>query len=332
MPPPRTRPVGSRTCPASPGSPVAPDRFDKAPAVCRAGEFQFAPHQTHINGCVQSRALFWCKSGRGRFYVNGQAFTLEPHDLYVLPWNRHIEYVAGARQPMFTAHVHIVPWLRPGATWEANVPHERDEPLFDSPDRADVAWSNLSGVVHLHIETEAPLGRLINYITQWFRHSPRLEDEGRALGLLVVRELARLAHTGRPAAARRPEELTRMLVHIGRCFREAPSVEQLAGILGRSRSHVLKLFQRFLHVSAKSYILGRQMREARELLVSTTLPISEVGQSSGFPDPYHFSKLFRRTVGMSPTEYRLLKGPLPASKEPSTHLRAPLPPKGEEIE
>lgn len=46
--------------------------FDTAPAVCRAGEFQFAPGQTHQNGCVQSRASFWCKSGHGTFRVNGR--------------------------------------------------------------------------------------------------------------------------------------------------------------------------------------------------------------------------------------------------------------------
>lgn len=307
-------------------SPVTPPLFDTAPAVCRAGEFQFAPNQTHSNGCVQSRALFWCKSGHGRFRVNHREYTLEPHDLYVLPWNRRIEYVASQREPMFTAHVHIVPWLRPGSPWVANVPHERTEPLFDSPDRADVVWQGCDEVVRLHIEAEGPLGSLINYITCWFRESPRLEAEGRALGLLVVREIERRMRRTTPSHDRRPEELTRLLVHIDRCFQESPSVEQLAAILGRSRSHVLKLFQRHLHVSAKAYILGRQLREARELLISTTLAVGEVGRLAGIPDPYHFSKLFRRMIGMSPSEFRHLRGPLPVSDGPSTHRRLPPPP------
>ncbi len=297
-----------------------------ATAVCRAGEFQFAPNQSHINGCVQSRALFWCKSGHGTFTVNARSYTLEPHDLYVLPWNRRIAYQAGPRDPMFTAHVHLIPWLRPGSPWVANVPHEVDEPLFNSPDRGDVFWPKLEGVVRLHVEAETSLGRLINYVTRWFRESPRREDEGRALGLVVLSELERLANASTTETGRRPEELTRLLVYIDRCYHEAPTVERLASIIGRSRSHVLKLFQRHLGVTAKSFIIARQMREARELLISTTLSISEVGRLAGLPDPYHFSKLFRRMVGMAPREYRAQGGPLPASRTPSAHLRNPSPP------
>lgn len=258
--------------------------------------------------------------------MNHVDYSLEPHDLYVLPWNRRIEYFASEREPMFTAHVHLVPWLQPGAPWEANVPHEVDEPLYNSTARTDVPWPGYDDVVRLHTEAESSLGRLINYTTRWFRDSPRLEDEGRTLGLLFVRELQRLAERPPESIDHRPEELKRLLVHIDRCFHESPTVEKLAEILGRSRSHVLKLFQKHLNTSAKAYIISRQMREARELLLSTTLAISEVGRASGIPDPYHFSKLFRRTVGLSPTEYRQLRGPLPVGNSPSTHEHTPPPP------
>ena len=174
------------------------------------------------------------------------------------------------------------------------------------------------------------MGRLINYITYWFRESPRREAEGRALGILVVRELHRRLKRAAPNSDRRPEELSRLLVHIDRCFQESPTVEQLAGILGRSRSHVLKLFQRHMHMSAKAYILGRQMREARELLLSTTLSVGEIGRLAGIPDPYHFSKLFRRMAGMSPTTFRHLGGPLPVGEGPSVHRLVPPPPAPDE--
>lgn len=293
------------------------------PAVCRAGEFQFAPRQSHVNGCVQSRGLFWCKSGYGSFKVNGERFSLEPHDLYILPWGRHISYLAGEREPMFTAHVHVVPWLREGAPWVANVPHEETELLHDSPDRRDAVWPGLDRVVRLHLESDSSLGRLLNYVTRWFRESPRQEDEARSLGLLIVRELGRFVGSGGQSTERRPEELQRLLVYIDRCITESPTVEQLAHIIGRSRSHVLKLFRRHLGVSAKAYILQRQMREARELLHGTTLSIAEVGQRSGVLDPYRFSKLFKRTVGMSPRAFRRSGGPLPAIGAPSRHKSVP---------
>lgn len=295
------------------------------PAVCRAGLFQFAARQRFTNGCVQSRALFWCKSGRGAFELNGVKHRLEPHDLYVLPWNRRITYLPSSDDPMYSAHVHIVPWYRNGARWVPNVPHERNEPEFDSVDRRDVPWSLANEVIRFRVEADDPLGRLMDYAIRWFLQSKRDESEGRALGLLLKRELFRTAENRVEPPESRPEELRRLLVHIEKGFQLSPRIEDLAAIVGRSRSHVLKLFRRHMGVSAKRHVIGRQLREARELLLSTTLAISEVGKAVGLSDPYHFSKLFRRHVGLSPREFRAQHGPFSSPPKPSSHT--PTPPK-----
>lgn len=296
---------------------------ESAPAICRAGWFQFAPQQQFTNRCVQSRGLFWCKSGRGEFVVDGVTYPLEPHDLYVLPWNRCISYRPSTQEPMYTAHVHIVPWYRPGAAWVANVPHEKGESQFDSPDRADADWAALRGVVRLHALAEERLGHLMDYAVRWYVESDRAEPEARALGVLLVREVLRTAAESVVPGTNRPEELRRMLVHVERGFHLAPTVKDLAAIVGRSRSHVLKLFRQHLGVSAKEHVLGRQLREARELLLSTTLPVSEVGKAVGQPDPYHFSKLFRKHVGLSPRQYREQHGPFSTRPKPSRHRATP---------
>lgn len=293
------------------------------PALCRAGLFQFAARQEFTNACVQSRAFFWCKSGRGEFEVNGVKHRLEPHDLYVLPWNRRITYFPSVEDPMYTAHVHLVPWYRAGAKWVPNVPHERVDPEFDSVDRRDLDWPLPPGVVRLRTESDEPLGRLMDYAVRWYLQSKRDESEGRALGLLLKRELFRTAEKMVEPAESRPEELERLLVHIEKGFQLSPRVEDLAAIVGRSRSHVLKLFRRHLGVSAKGHVIGRQLREARELLLSTTLAVAEVGKAVGLSDAYHFSKLFRRHVGLSPREFRSQHGPFSSPPKPSSHLRIP---------
>ncbi len=315
-----------RQAPARTRKPASSDLFANA-AVCRAGEFQFAAGQSHVNGCVQSRGLFWCKSGHGKFTVNGREYPLDPQDFYVLPWNRRIAYEARAREPMFTAHVHIVPWVRPGSPWTPNVPHEANEPLFNSVDRRDMPWPDLHGVVRLHVEAHSPLGRLMDYATNWFRYSFRAESEARALAILMLGELDRLLHTASLTDERRPQELTQMLVHLDRCLDDGPTVETLAGIIDRSRSHVLKLFQRHLGVSAKSYIIGRQIKAARDLLLTTNLPISEIGRRCGIPDPYHFSKMFRRNAGLSPKQFRSHGELAPTALKASQHSPIPARPK-----
>lgn len=302
---------------------VAPPPSESAPAVCRAGFFQFAARQKFTNGCVQSRALFWCKSGHGEFELDGVSYRLEPHDVYVLPWNRRITYLPSADAPMYTAHVHLVPWYRPGARWVPNVPHEKNEAEFDSWDRRDVAWPLIAGVVRLRTEADDPLGRLIDYTIRWFLHSQRVETEARALGLLLEREIGRAAAAVVEPWTSRPEELNRLLTHIQKGFHLAPQIADLAAIIGRSRSHVLKLFRRHLGVSAKGHIIARQLQEARELLLSTTLAISEIGAAVGLADPFHFSKIFRRHVGLSPRDFRARNGPFSTRPKPSAHVAIP---------
>ena len=298
-------------------------RFDEAPAVCRAGWYQFAPGQTHTNRCVQSRLLFWSKSGRGSIVVNGVEYCPEPHDLFLLPWNRRITFNAAEKEPMFTAHVHVVPWYRPGAKWVPDVPHETFETIFDSPDRTDLDWFDTEGVIRFRIDADQSLSRLFDYTTRWYTSSDRSELEARALGRLVVRELFRLKAMPTVATSARPDELKRLMNYVEETFHEGPTVEKMAAVIGRSRSHVLKLFRRHSGTAAKSFIVERQLREARELLLSTTLPISEVGQRVGQPDPYNFYKLFRRHVGLSPREYRNQQGPFATLPKPSVHQSEP---------
>ena len=295
---------------------------DLLPAVCRAGYFQFSAEQSFTNGCVQSRGLFWCKSGRGQFKLNGVLYDLEPHDLYVLPWGRKITYIPDPSDPMFTGHVHVVPYYAEGAEWIADVPHESNEVAFDSPDRRDGEMLGFHEAVRFKISSDEPMGLLLDYtIRRYLESLGCSEEEGRHLGHLVVGELRRLSSTRFGSSQNYPEELRRMIAYVDKGYHLAPTVADLTSVIGRSRSHVLKLFSKNMGISAKGYIIERQIREARELLLSTTLSIAEIGQSVGLPDPYHFSKRFRNQVGISPSAYRQNHGPF--SKRPAASSHKP---------
>lgn len=52
------------------------------------------------------------------------------------------------------------------------------------------------------------------------------------------------------------------------------------------------------------YILQERMRLAVNLLPTTRLQVQTIAQYCGFLDVNYFSRLFRQSVGVSPTEYR----------------------------
>ena len=292
-------------------SPQDQPTLDSSPAVCRAGYLQFSGNRIFTNTQVQSRGFFWCKSGKGKFRVNGDEFTLNAQDLYLLPWNRKIEYLPDTTDPMYTGHVHLVPLYRPGATWVPSIPHDPGHEGFDSPDRADVDWPGLEDVVRFKINAGDSIALLLDYIIRsYLRSKGTIESEARQLGGLLVGEMLRLSSADEESKRSYPEELLRMIAHVESSYMRSVTVSELAEMIGRSRSHVLKLFHSHLGVSAKNYIINRQLKQACELLLNTTRSIAEVGQAVGISDPYHFSKLFRRHLKVSPSAFRLNHGPL----------------------
>jgi AraC-like DNA-binding protein len=57
-------------------------------------------------------------------------------------------------------------------------------------------------------------------------------------------------------------------------------------------------------ISAKQYIINRLIAEAKRLLLSGELPISEIAWKLGFSDPSYFIRLFRNETGFSPLAFR----------------------------
>lgn len=78
----------------------------------------------------------------------------------------------------------------------------------------------------------------------------------------------------------------------------------LAEISGVSTRYFNELFSVFFGVSPKEYIVRMQLDTARNLLATSDDSIGSIASACGFGDVYYFSKVFRKVMGMSPSEYR----------------------------
>lgn len=64
------------------------------------------------------------------------------------------------------------------------------------------------------------------------------------------------------------------------------------------------LVKKELGISAKQFIINRQITEAKRLLLSCELRVSEIAWKLGFSDPSYFIRLFRNETGFSPLAFR----------------------------
>jgi AraC family transcriptional regulator, transcriptional activator of pobA len=99
-------------------------------------------------------------------------------------------------------------------------------------------------------------------------------------------------------------QLAEVFTVIDRHRGEPLSLRDVACELGMTPGHLTTVVRRRTGRTVQEWIIERRMAEARSLLSDTRLPVAEVARRVGMSDPAYFSRLFRRTHGSSPRQWR----------------------------
>lgn len=91
---------------------------------------------------------------------------------------------------------------------------------------------------------------------------------------------------------------------LNRHYADPIDIDRLAQLCAVSRPHFFRLFHQEYGMTPQAYLLRKRLKEAQRLLLFTDQTISEVAWKSGWNDPFHFSRLFSREIGCSPSLYR----------------------------
>ena len=87
-------------------------------------------------------------------------------------------------------------------------------------------------------------------------------------------------------------------------FREIHLVKEYADLLHESPAHLNKVVKSITGENASEFIIKRIVLEAKRLLIYTDLSNKEISFKMNYDDPSYFSRLFRKKVGVSPSEFR----------------------------
>ena len=82
------------------------------------------------------------------------------------------------------------------------------------------------------------------------------------------------------------------------------SVASLAARAGYSETYFSQLVRERCGMRARELIVAARLRRARELLLTTEQPVSEVAASVGYESYSHFNRIFRQAYHITPAAYR----------------------------
>ncbi len=92
--------------------------------------------------------------------------------------------------------------------------------------------------------------------------------------------------------------------YINENFQEKKANEELAQMCGISKYHFIKLFKQAASVSPQKYHNMILLEKGKELLKDTSMNITEISQCLGIEDSLYFSRMFKKSTGLSPLKYR----------------------------
>lgn len=116
-------------------------------------------------------------------------------------------------------------------------------------------------------------------------------------------ELPAQQDTGIPDITLHERIVTQAVQFMAEHFTEVISLQQVADVVNVSRNYFSEIFKRVTGTNFIDYLIALRVNRAKELLTESTLRVYEVAEQSGFNDVKHFSKQFKKIVGLSPAEF-----------------------------
>ena len=101
------------------------------------------------------------------------------------------------------------------------------------------------------------------------------------------------------------ERLRGILLYVEENYMEDLSMEGVAERFHFSRTYFTRFFKNYTGMTFKEYLTRYRLEKARELLIETSLTMTEIAMRCGFSDSRRFIISYKKYYGTTPYQYRL---------------------------
>jgi AraC-like DNA-binding protein len=98
--------------------------------------------------------------------------------------------------------------------------------------------------------------------------------------------------------------IDKTLAIMEKSIREKLNIGVLGDKIGLSKEYLIRIFHDRLGMTPFQYFTRLKIEASSSFLSETNLPVQYIAEQFGFENPFHFSRVFKKCIGISPIEYR----------------------------
>jgi AraC-like DNA-binding protein len=244
-------------------------------------------HRKRPHGSKQ-HILIYCTSGKGWARIGNQEYRVHAGEFIILPANVSHEYKTSEHNPWTIYWVHFQGAI--SLSFTEMMLQKMGSPVFSLSFRENRL--HLFEEIYSKLEKGFSIDHLCyaNISLQYFLASccfnsiydcNEIKDKGDSIDLCI--------------------QFMKKNIHKGL------TLDKIADVVNFSNSHLSKLFKKKTGLTVIEYFNQMKIQKACQFLLFTDLRVYEIARKLGLEDPFYFTRMFTKLMGLSPVKYRARK-------------------------
>lgn len=252
--------------------------------------------------------IWFVTKGTVEHWVEGKSHTVTKGDCFLLP--PHVTHKTIMREG---TSIICCEFLLQALTGVRDMEQLKETLLDFSFTNLLLSKENIHPKFTLSPENQQQAEQLMHRLLKEYKHPDAYSEQfiyAYILEILLIftREYSKLSDYSKTSAiyGKYKVAIEQALEYIEKNYTRPISLEDICKVSTISRTYFCSLFKMMMGQTFVSYLSEVRIRHAAELLSQTDRSVTEICFDLGFNDLTHFSRTFKKIMGMSAREYRML--------------------------
>lgn len=262
-----------------------------------------APYLKYAYTIAYDHRIYYCTEGEGEIYIENIKYKLKPYSLLI--WRSGLRYKLERSDNNLTCITVNFDYFKNDKTPRGPIAPQGSKYFI----KKDIFEPNLIFIDNksfndiIFIENGSDFDDLMKEIVKTYRED-FIFSKTFLSGLLLTLFKKILEYIQKHNTYSDKESIHEIVKFIQANYRHELSNETIAAHFSYHPNYLSRLFYEHTGYTLHNYIIKYRLSRAVKLLMSSSLPISKIGEAVNIQDQHYFSRIFKKYYKISPSKFR----------------------------